>query len=268
MQLTQTISALSRGLRNQAKTLCDRVQGIPPISPSKISKELIQACVGRDDPTILEIGCNDGGHSLWLLDLFSNPTVYCFEPDPRAIARFKKTVGRRANVTLFEMAISDHDGEVAFHQSAGERDEKQAAAMPEGWDLSGSIRRPKDHLVAHPWVKFDRTIQVATSTLDSWSAKHRVGPVDFIWMDVQGAEIDVFRGGMETIARTRFLYTEYGAREFYEGQGTLRQLMKRLAGFRILVRYPGDVLLMNTRLANAADPAVKRRLEHALESRK
>jgi 2-O-methyltransferase len=128
-------------LKSLLKFLYYRLQGTPPVSDSKISKELIREFVGREDPTILEIGCNDGTHTLWLLEIFENPKIYCFEPDPRAITRFKTKIGQRSNVNLFEIALSDHNGEITFYQSGGKLNEEQAKAMPKGWDLSGSIRQ-------------------------------------------------------------------------------------------------------------------------------
>lgn len=221
-----------------------RLEGTPPASQSTISRKLIRECVAREDPTILEIGCNDGTHTLWFLEMFENPKVYCFEPDPRAIARFKRKVGLRSNVNLAEIALSDYNGDVIFYQSGGQRSAEHAKVMPEGWDQSGSIRRPKEHLTAHPWVTFDEKILVPTSTLDTWCDKHGIEAVDFIWMDVQGAELDVFRGGKDTITKTRFIYTEYSDNELYEGQPNLRQLIEYLDDFNfdVLTRYPGDIL--------------------------
>ncbi len=238
-------------LKHLLTSIYYRCQGMPPVSYSKITKELIRECVGKEDPTILEIGCNDGGHTLWFLEIFKNPNIYCFEPDPRAIARFKTKVGRRSNINLFEIALSDHNGNVEFYQSSGQRDEEQTKSMPNGWDLSGSIRQPKDHLVVHPWIKFDHKISVTTSTLDSWCQKHGLGEIDFIWMDVQGAEIDVFRGGINTLNKTRFIYTEYNNQELYKGQLNLRHLMKYLKQFSVIIRYPGDVLIRNKQMVAA-----------------
>jgi len=222
------------------------------VSYSKLSKELIRECVGREDPTILEIGCNDGTHTLWFLEIFENPKVYCFEPDPRAIARFKTKVGHRSNVNLFEIALSDHNGEVTFYQSGGQLNEEKAKAMPKGWDLSGSIRQPKEHLTIYPWVTFDQEITVATSTLDTWCDKHGILAIDFIWMDVQGAEIDVFRGGINALTKARFIYTEYSDNELYKGQFNLRQLMKYLKNFNVLIRCPRDVLFGNKQFVGVA----------------
>lgn len=232
-------------MNNLIQSLYATFQGLPQVSHSKITKELVRECVGKPDPTILEIGCNDGEHTLWLLEIFENPTVYCFEPDPRAIARFKEKVGQRSNVHLFEIALSGNNGDTTFYQSGGRLDEKSNETMPEGWDLSGSIRQPKDHLAKHPWVTFEQSITVKTATLDTWCREHAIEDIDFIWMDVQGAEIDVFRGGVTMLPKTHFIYTEYDNSELYEGQYTLKQLLKYLKDFKVMIRYPADVLLRN-----------------------
>jgi 2-O-methyltransferase len=238
-------------LKNAIKTILSRLQGLPPITFSDISKEFLREVVGKENPIILEIGCNDGTHTLWFLEAFKNPTVYCFEPDPRAIARFKANIGNRTNVHLFELALSDQEGELTFYQSTGKPDDESADIIPEGmnegWDLSGSIRQPKEHLEAYPWVKFDTSITVPTTTLDSWCKQQGIAAIDFIWMDVQGAEIDVFRGGTDALAATQFIYTEYSDRQLYSGQFTLKQLLGYLQHFDVLVRYAGDIFLKKKR---------------------
>nr|VFJ64615.1 MAG: fucosyl-beta-1,4-N-acetylglucosamine oligosaccharide 2-O-methyltransferase NoeI [Candidatus Kentron sp. FW] len=238
MNILRKVLTHSTFINNLSKPLYSAIQG-------KITEDLVRECVGRSDPTILEIGCNDGTDTLWFLEIFENPKIYCFEPDPRAIARFKEKVGQHPNINLFEIALSDHDGSVVFYQSDGQLNERAMEDMPEGWDLSGSIKRPKEHLKVHPWINFDKKIMVKTETLDAWCNKQGIDVIDFIWMDVQGAETDVFKGGVNTLAKTRFLYTEYSDTELYDGQRTLKQLLQHLDYFKVLVRYSGDVLLKN-----------------------
>jgi FkbM family methyltransferase len=237
-----------RALVRSLRSLPSRLLGLPPTTYSSIDGELIRACVGSSDPTILEIGCNDGTTTLWLLEMFDNPSIYCFEPDPRAIARFKAKVPQDPRVVLFEMALSDREGIIDFYQSGGSPDELRAQMMPEGWDLSGSIRRPHRHSQAFPWVTFDHKISVVTSSLDTVCEKNGIGSIDFIWMDVQGAELEVLRGATTALRNTRYLYTEYSNRELYAGQPKLRDLVKFLRDFSLVVRYPGDALFRNTRL--------------------
>jgi FkbM family methyltransferase len=253
MQVARKILGPFPQLKKLLRSAYYLLRGEPPISYSKICEALIRKCVSKEDPTILEIGCNDGEHSLWFFEIFKNPIVYCFEPDPRAIARFRAKVGRHPNINLYDIALCDHDGEVEFFQSNGCRNTQDKTWIPEGWDSSGSIRQPKEHRVVHPWVTFDQKLVVTASTLDTWCDKHGIGSIDLIWMDVQGAEIDVFRGGMNALTRTRFVYTEYSNQELYKGQLNLKQLMKYLKDFSVIIRYPGDVFLRNKKLTAAAN---------------
>lgn len=208
--------------------------------------ELLRECVNREEPTILEIGCNDGTHTGWFFGVFAKPRIYCFEPEPRAIKRFKANLGSNPRVELFELAIGASNGEIEFYQSSGDFPPCPQDTAPGQWDYSGSIRPPKEHLQVCPDVKFDSTIKVPTSTLDDWAKIHHpAGTIDFIWMDVQGAEIDVIRGGCDTLARTRFVFTEYSERELYEGQAGLEEILNALGDFEVLARYEVDVLLRN-----------------------
>ena len=238
----EKVSALpgARSLWRIMNSIPGQLRGLPAISYSNINETIIRECIGKSDPVVLDVGCNDGQTTQWFLEMFESPRIYCFEPDPRAIERFKRLVGERPNVTLFEMAVSDYRGTVDFYQSAGKQDDEWLARnMPEGWDLSGSIKQPHRHLKLHPQVTFDNKIRVPVDTLDSVWDEHNIGPVDFIWMDVQGAELDVFSGARKTLAQTRYLYTEYSDHELYKGQVGLRELLDHLPGFSVMVRYPG-----------------------------
>ncbi|MCS7226574.1 MAG: FkbM family methyltransferase [Gloeomargarita sp. SKYB31] len=115
--------------------------------------------LGKDNPVILEIGCNNGGHTAQFLELFPRASIYCFEPDPRACAAFRERLGADPRVRLYEMAISNQDGEIDFFMS----DTHPEAGLPYSWYDSGSIRPPKKHLEFFPWITFEKTIKVQRS---------------------------------------------------------------------------------------------------------
>jgi FkbM family methyltransferase len=209
------------------------------IEASPLSHTEIAALIQRPKPTILEIGCNDGCDTIEFLRVMPDATIYCFEPDHRAIKRFKDKVGNRHNVSLFEGAVSNRSGTIDFHVSD----------IQGGFDQSGSIRRPKNHIKECSWVSFDSTINIPSVRLDDWSKDNHIQHVDFIWMDVQGAEGDVIAGAQETLERTRFIFTEYSNNELYEGQPSLRKLIASIPSFEVVKRYPGDVLLRNKHLS-------------------
>lgn len=219
------------------------MQPLPPMKFDRLPDEVLRGLVGRPDPTILDVGCNDGTHTKWFLDLFPKAKVHAFEPDPRPRERFRRLVkDRRAR--LWDVALGATDGEAEFHTSTGDFTPRTKPGSGD-WDQSGSLRKPLKHLDMFPGVRFERTIRVRTMRLDTFAHAQDLGPVDLIWADVQGAEADLIRGGAEVLARTRLLYTEYNEVEMYEGQLDLRRLLELLPDFEAIVRWPTDVLLRN-----------------------
>jgi len=221
---------------------------LPPISYEEISLDYVRQLIGADAQVIVEIGAHHGWHTAAFVKMFSNATIYAFEPDLRAIEKFSANI-RNPRVHLFKMAIGAVDGEAAFHVSGGlppNIDPVGAAAVyPRGWDQSGSLRSPKAHKEKWPWCKFESVITVSVRSLDSWAQENAIGKVDFIWADMQGAEGDLVTGGRATLARTRYLYLEYSNEEIYEGEPSLQALLDMLPNYSIIKRYPGDVLLKN-----------------------
>jgi len=229
------------------------LRGEHKINPGSIQRSEIRALLGKDNPIILEIGSHNGGHTQWFLDLFPTCKVFCFEPDPRARRQFKEQIVDD-RVQLFDVAISDTDGVTDFYMSGGLPTADWRTEMPDGWDASGSIRRPKNHLKSAPWCTFNDKIKVVTKRLDTWCKDAGIESVDFIWADVQGAEVDLINGGTKTLSRTRYFFTEYSNHELYEGQINLRTLLKLVPDFEVIQRYREDVLLRNKLIA----PALRR----------
>jgi 2-O-methyltransferase len=216
-----------------------------PITPGALTAAEIRHLVGKDDPRIVEVGANCGQTTVELLRAMPGATIYAFEPDPRAIAKFRAAIPN-GNVHLYECAIGAVSGTINFHQSSGA---EHLADYREGWDQSGSIRRPNTHLQVWPWVKFEKTITVPITTLDAWSQQHDVGTTDFIWADVQGAESDLVEGATQLLKSSRYLYTEYSNDEWYDGQITLGALQKKLPDFDLVRRYSMDALFKNREMA-------------------
>jgi 2-O-methyltransferase len=228
------------------------IESLPPLSTEEFGPAYLRQLLGTDAPLILEIGANDGAHTNRFVTDFPDCTVYAFEPDPRAAAKFRAR-GHHPRIHLFEIAIGAQDGEAEFHVSSGLPDAMPAHIRkdyPLGWDQSGSLRAPKTHQTVWPWVKFETVIKVPVRRLDTWAKQNGITAVDLIWADMQGAEGDLIAGGRETLARTRFLYTEYSNDEWYEGQPSLPHLAQLLPDFSILRRYPMDVLFGNKTLGS------------------
>jgi FkbM family methyltransferase len=216
-----------------------------PITPGALTAAEIRLRVGKDDPIIVEVGANCGQTTVELLKAMPGATIFAFEPDPRAIAKFRDAI-TSPRVHLYECAIGAVNGTISFNQSSGA---EHLPEYSEGWDQSGSIRRPNSHLKVWPWVRFEKQITVPIMTLDTWSEQHQVSTADFIWADVQGAESDLVEGAARFLRSSRYFYTEYSNDEWYEGQITLAGLLEKLPDFELVRRYPMDALFANRPMA-------------------
>lgn len=194
----------------------------------------------------IEIGAHFGIETRKFRHMLPDATIIAFEPDPRNI-EVLKSEGIDEICILEELAASNQTGETEFYLSSG--DCKNWATDPilrnNDWSASSSLKKPKGHLNFHRWITFDESVKVKTIRLDDYD-RLKNETIDFIWMDVQGAEDLVFEGAKETLKRTRYIYTEYNNSEMYEGQLNLQQIQERLGSdWEIIQIYSDDVLLKN-----------------------
>jgi len=86
--------------------------------------------------------------------------------------------------------------------------------------MTGSLFEPNTELLS----KFQNLAELTTLVETQDVETHRlddlseIGDVDLLKIDVQGAELDVFRGGRETLSKLTVLQTEAELVELYKGQ--------------------------------------------------
>lgn len=212
--------------------------------PSELNPGFFCSILKGTPLTIFEIGCNDGSHTIEFLKYFPNAKVFCFEPDLRARKRFKQKVSN-SRAVLFPFAIGSMDGTARFFCSSGNPLSQPDPSFPIDWDLSGSIHPPLNHLKEVPGVTFSNQADVPIRRLDSVAQDLGIEKIDLIWADVQGAEADLISGGRQTLKKTSYFYTEYSDKELYAGQINLKQLCTLLPEFKLIKKFPNDVLFKN-----------------------
>ena len=187
---------------------------------------------GPEPKVFVEVGAHKGYDTAWMAKI-PNTVVHAFEPDPRNVVPYAP------NIIFNRKAVSDKDGTASFVLSQSYDDNRE-------WTYSSSLKKPKNHLSRYP-VKFnEKPITVETIRLDTYCKDIPV--VDLIWADVQGAEGEMILGGLETLKKTRYLYTEYSNQEMYEGQINLDKILGLLPDFQIMEIWDDDVLLVNRTL--------------------
>ena len=210
---------------------------------------------------ILEIGCHHGYDTDKILDIYPDSRMYIFEPDPRNISILKdREINKKAK--LIEACVSNNNNKQNLHLSGGlppiyfenaDEDMKKYCQSGE-WTASSSIKKPKEHLEVTPWCEFNESIEVDSITLDHFFKTESLEKIDFVWMDVQGAEDLVFEGAQELLTNNKidYIYTEYSDRELYENQMNLKQITEGLPNYEILDFFNEgggtDILLKNKNL--------------------
>ena len=152
---------------------------------------------------------------------------------------------------LVPLALSDRAGEATFHVSSGRPPDLFAG---ENWNYgnkSSSLLVPAATGPMHGWIEFKEAITVRTGTLDDFCAQRGLARIDFIQMDVQGAEQLVLAGAAAMLPRITAIWLEVSAREHYRGQalGPAAQVGKRLAA---VAQGLGEVVALQTAVADRA----------------
>lgn len=183
-----------------------------------IKRELTEIFSKKSPLIIFDIGACEGEDSIRYSLLFNNATIYSFEPLPenyeKCVQNIKKL--QLTSIKPFQIALSKSDGFVKFYVSSGN---------PEGintdWDYgnkSSSLYAPDKHLSKYEWIKFERVIDVETVTIDNFCTKHEIPNIDFIHLDVQGAELDVLMGGCKMLPALKAIWLEVENITFYKNQ--------------------------------------------------
>lgn len=198
---------------------------------------------------IFEIGIHHGEDTKRIFEL-TQAKIHAFEPDPRNI-QFIANSNLEEFCKFNPVAVSGSSGYSDFFLSSGRPNDPNRSS--EEWSLSSSLKTPKDHIDIHPWCKFEDSIRVPTITIDEYIKKESINQIDFIWMDVQGAEDLVFAGMNDSKKITKFIFTEYceDGIELYESAPTKNKILDILGSeWEILFDFGNtglgiDVLLRN-----------------------
>lgn len=94
---------------------------------------------------------------------------------------------------------------------------------------SSSILEPVIHLTQYPWIKFDKKESVVMSTLDSEITDSN--RYNFINIDVQGYELEVFKGGFKTLKNIDYIMTEVNRDEVYKNCAKVNEIDEFLLQF-------------------------------------
>lgn len=146
---------------------------------------VIRAVVEKDD-VCMDIGANFGWYTTLLQKLSgSGGAVHAFEPVPDIFRTLKKNVdlvSDNSNIIINNVALGDKSGTIEMHLFAG---------LPNGHSSLSTMGRSDYTKVAGQIIM-----------LDSYLSDHDIKQVDFMKVDVEGAELMLLNGAKKLFEQT------------------------------------------------------------------
>lgn len=211
----------------------------------EFEEEISRYFDAKDQIVIFEVGACEGEDTIKLRRKFPNSNIYAFEPVAKNIERMRKNYQKynAQGIKIFEMALSDKNGHAKFYVSSGHPDNLPKTSNWDYGNKSSSLLPPNKHKKIHKWVKFSQQPKIKTQRIDSFCLEQSIDKIDFIYLDVQGAELKVLEGAGDLLNSCRMIWLEVEAIELYTSQ-PLRdevELFMKDHGFSCIKSTVGEV---------------------------
>jgi len=118
------------------------------------------------------------------------------------------------NSNFYDVDIKSYNIALGSSQGRG----KMYVSENEG--LSSSLLKPKVHITHHPSVHFKETKEVKIDILDNYDCK----PYNYLCIDVQGYELEVFKGATKSLEYMNYIFCEVNCDELYEKNAYVEEI--------------------------------------------
>jgi len=147
---------------------------------------------------VFDVGAHTGEWTRHALSVNSGLNVHCFEPSRDNFASLSRNV-TSPTVTFNPFGLSSEKGErplFVYRSAPGLHSLYQRRGLEDGWGLATPAE----------------TETVELDTLEHYCEARRIGKIDFLKVDVEGHELEVFRGGRSLFEddRVGLIQFEYG----------------------------------------------------------
>jgi 2-O-methyltransferase len=209
-------------LKIESKFLVEQKLGWVKTQGEIISKNKIKKFI-PSNAVIIDAGAHIGADSVELARMFPSATIHSFEPVPEIYSFLRHNTRKWSNIKCFDIALSNESGTTQMYVSSGAS------------DASSSLQKPADHLADHADVSFEKEIQVQTLSLDDWAAQNNISKVDFLWLDMQGHELEVLKASTKILPTVKAIHSEVSLKKTYENAPLYKDYRKWLEdrGFRV-----------------------------------
>jgi FkbM family methyltransferase len=134
-----------------------------------------------------------------------------------AIPRIVEEMKGKGITTIYQAVLDETPGEITLNVTSNNGE-------------SASILELNTHKIYYPTIKVVEKLELKSETLSNFIETRNINKefLDFLVMDIQGAELRVLRGSPDVLTHVKMICTEINAEELYHGAGLFKDLKEFL----------------------------------------
>lgn len=171
---------------------------------------------------IFDVGANKGLTIDLYSDHFPSSKIFAFEAIPELSAGLKQSFLNNSNVIIVSHALDKEKRTRTFNQTI-------ISGNSSFFDISVQQKESLNH---DSVTRIDKKIEVHCTTLDDYANEENIKKIDFMKMDIQGAEVLALEGASHLLKNGLIsaIYVEVMFSEVYENQCFYHDIASLLLG--------------------------------------
>lgn len=175
---------------------------------------------------VMDVGANRGQFTLACRQVLPRVPILAFEPIPDEAKTFRQVHGRDTGIELIETALGESSRVATLHLSRSP-------------DSSSLLPISSDQVKLFPGTAGVGALTVPVQRLDDLAGRWVGRSRQLFKLDVQGFELSVLKGAVQTLGSCAHVYVECSEIPLYEGQALRAEVQSFLEGrgFRLVGRF-------------------------------
>lgn len=169
---------------------------------NEIQEQLLVRKLVNPGMLVFDIGANIGDYSILLSKLVGNRgKVYTFEASQNTFEKLKErlTHEKCVNTFAFQKAVYSENTQIEFNEFSEEYSAWNSIGKPQMLNPDGSGE----------YIPIVNTEVVEAITLDNFCQSHNIQKINFLKVDVEGAESDVLKGSVELLQKKAIKFIQF-----------------------------------------------------------
>ena len=164
-----------------------------------------------ENPIILEAGAHNGEDTIPFIRQWPHATVHAFEPHLPCYSHLEKAASTYPNVHTYPFGLYSETGTYTFYVSQ---------------KIDGAFSLFEDN---SPEIEYaDTQVTIECKNLDEWAYEEGVDHIDYMWLDMEGAELAMLKSAPKMLQTVRAISTEVNFQEFRKGMARWREMREFL----------------------------------------